>query len=242
VGHAHRLLRTAVERARRTELVSRNAVSAIHPPKVTEKEIEIIKSDQLPAVLAALKGHALEHLVIVALASGARRGELLALRWIDIDFQNSAISITRSLEQTKAGLRVKAPKTKNGIRKIAIATNAMEVLRAHRKEQLELRLKFGLGKLDPDALVFSNFEGASLPPNNVSRDWRRFALSRGLPHVSFHALRHTHVSCLIAAGMDVMAISRRIGHGSAALTLKVYGHLFRPADDRAAAAMDAILG
>ena len=88
------------------------------------------------------------------------------------------------------------------------------MLREHRRKQLELRLALGLGKPGADALVFCRPDGSPLSPDNLSRDWIRTCKSLGLPKVMFHALRHTHVSALIAAGLDVVAISRRIGHGS----------------------------
>ena len=99
----------------------------------------------------------------------------------------------------------------------------------------------GAGKLGPDALVFADINRRPIPPNNISREWARFVQAHGLPNVMFHALRHTHASALLAAGVDIMVVSRRIGHASAAVTLRVYGHLFRKADDTAAAAIKAAL-
>ena len=90
-------------------------------------------------------------------------------------------------------------------------------------------------------LVFSDVEGNLIPPNNLSRDWRRFVMARKLPRVSFHGLRHTHVSALIAARVDILTISRRIGHANAATTLRVYGHLFEQNDSAAVDAIQAAL-
>jgi integrase len=106
VGHAHRVLHRALARAAAIELVSRNVASFVKPPKV----------DQMDTVLPALKDHWLEQIAVLALSSGARRGELLALNWANVDLDAGTIKIERSLEQTKAGLRFKAPKTKNGRR------------------------------------------------------------------------------------------------------------------------------
>jgi integrase len=97
----------------------------------------------------------------------------------------------------------------------------------------------GRGKLDDDALVFATWDGNTRSPNAMSKEWRR-AVHAAKLKATFHSLRHTHASSLIAAGIDVLSISRRLGHGSPAITLGVYGHLFKP-DDRAAAAMDKIL-
>src|SRR5215470_18050992 len=102
-------------------------------------------------------------------------------------------------------------------------------------------MALGLGKPDPDALLFSQPDGSPLSPDNLSRDWRRAVRSLDLPRVMFHALRHSHVSALIAGGLDVLSISRRIGHGSPTVTLGTYGHRFASRDDAAAATIEAAL-
>ena len=119
--------------------------------------------------------------------------------------------------------------------------SAVAVLRAHWLQQLELRLALGLGKPEPDTLVFGNPDGTPRSPDNLSRDWRRACRSLGLPAVMFHALRHTHASALIAKGLDVVQISRRLGHGSPVITLRTYGHLFGTVDSAAAVAIDSLL-
>ena len=116
-----------------------------------------------------------------------------------------------------------------------------EGLRIHRRNQLEIRIALGMGRADGEALVFSTPEGGPLSPDNLSRDWRRTVAARNLPGVMFHALRHSHASALIASGLDVLSISRRLGHGSPTVTLTVYAHLFENTDTKAAAAMEAVL-
>jgi integrase len=241
VGHAHRVLHRALARAAAIELVARNVASLVKPPKVDETEIESLKADEIDAVLTAIKDHWLEPIAVLALSTGARRGEILALNWGNVDLDAGTIKIERSLEQTKAGLRFKAPKTKNGRRVVSLPPIAVDALRAHRRRRLELRMALGQGKPDPDALVFSDFNDSPIPPNNLSRDWRRFVLARKLPRISFHGLRHSHVSALIAGGIDALTVSRRIGHASPVVTMKVYAHLFSGTDKAAAKAIEAAL-
>src|SRR5215831_4547001 len=107
VAHAHHVLHTALERAVGTELLARNVAHAISPPKVATTEIEALKADQIAPVLAALKGHKLEAIAVLALSTGARRGEILALRWGDVDLTAGTIRIARSLEQTTGSLKFK---------------------------------------------------------------------------------------------------------------------------------------
>ena len=116
------------------------------------------------------------------------------------------------------------------------------MLRVHKVKQLELRLVLGLRSIKPETLVFSTIEGELLSADNLSRDWGRARRRFKLPAVSFHALRHTHASMLIASGVDILTVSRRLGHSSPTITLSVYAHLISGTDDRAAAIMDAALG
>jgi integrase len=114
-------------------------------------------------------------------------------------------------------------------------------LRDHRRQQLELRLQLELGKSEPDALVFGNEDGTPMLPNNMTRRWQDVCISRGLPQVMFHALRDTHASALIAAGVDVVKISRRLGHADPTVTLRTYAHLFDKVDTTAATAIELAL-
>jgi integrase len=241
-GHAHRVLHAALARAARLETIGRNAAGVVRPPKVEAGEVEILSADQIGEVLAKLRGHALYSIVVLALGTGARRGELCALRWGDVDLDAATMRVDRSMEETKEGLSVKAPKTRNGHRTISLPTSVVDTLRTHRVHQLGQRLTLGLGRLGAEDLVFTMPDGSPRSPDNLSRDWRRTVRTLGLPPVMFHALRHSHASALIAAGLDVLTISRRLGHGSAAFTLNTYTHLFADKGDAAAQAMDAAMG
>ena len=241
VGHAHRVLHRALQRAVEAETLIRNAASVIKPPKVEEEEIEILEPEQIGTVLSRLSEHELHPIVFFALATGLRRGELLGLRLGDVDPDSASLRVERAVEETKAGLRLKPPKTKRGRRSLALPASAVAVLRSYHLAQLKIRLALGLGRPGPDALLFSNPDGSLRSPDNLSRDWKRAVVALELPQVTFHALRHTHVSALIAGGLDVVTISRRIGHSSPAVTLRVYAHLFRKTDTEAAGVIEAAL-
>lgn len=242
VGHAHRVLHSALARAAKLEMVSRNVASVLAPPKVEAREVECLTEGQIADALLKLEGHQLYSLVVVALGTGMRRGELCAIQWRQVDLEAGVLQVERSLEETNQGLRVKPPKSRYGRRKISLPVSVINVLRAHRVKQSELRLAIGLGRLEPDDLVFSREDGSPLSPDRLSQQWRRVAVSLGLPAVTFHAFRHTHASALVAAGLDILTISRRLGHGSPGITLGIYAHLFSNTDSAAAKAMDAALG
>ncbi len=191
--------------------------------------------------LAKTEGEPLHPLFVLAVATGARRGELLALRWCDID--NATMKIERALEHTTAkGLRFKAPKTKSGKRTISLPGHAVTVLHKHRQSQLEFRMKIGAGNLPDDALVFQNPDGTPVTPNTATKAWARVVKAHDLPKVTLHSLRHSHASALISAGMDAVSVSKRLGHANPSITLSVYSHLFNAdGDGRAAEILDSLL-
>ena len=242
VGHAHRLLGLVLKRAVENGTIARNVAAIRKPPAVEESELDILAPEQIASVLDALKDHALHPLISLALATGMRPGELLALQWGDIDLDRGTLRIERSVEETRAGgLRLKAPKTKRGRRGITLPAEAVAVLRAHKVNLLQLRLVLGLGNITAETLVFSSSEGKLLSPNNVTRAWHRACRAKGLPAVSFQSLRHAHASALIRSHVDVLTVSRRLGHSKPHVTLDVYGHLIEGADAAAAKAIDEVL-
>jgi integrase len=243
VGHVHRCLRRAFGHAAQWGLITQNPAALVHPPRVQQAEIEILRENEVEAMLASLRDRnaLLCTIAIVALGSGLRRGELCALRWSNIDLDSRTLRIEQSLEQTRAGLRFKAPKTKHGLRSMALPASVISELRAHWRTQNEQRLALGIGRSTPTDLVFPAWDGRPLMPNTLSREWSRAIAAIGGRQISLHALRHTHASSLIAAGVDILTVSRRLGHANPTITLGVYGHLYGNTDDRAAQAIDAML-
>jgi integrase len=195
----------------------------------------------VPGLVDKMRGSRLYVPAMVALFTGARLGEVLALRWSRVDLDGKTISIREALELTKAGIRFKAPKTKAGRRDVTLPDLLVNALREHRKERLELQIKLGAGRLPDDALLFANLEGGPLQPSNVSSDWGELAGRIGVPDVTFHGLRHTHASQLIDAGVDIVTISKRLGHARPSVTLAIYAHMFQKDDAKAAAAINAAL-
>jgi len=150
------------------------------------------------------------------------------------------------MEQTDlGGLRLKAPKTRAGRRTITLPPHTIEMLRELYRAQIELRLQLGLGgRPGPQDWVFSPDADGSGPwaPENLSTAWIKLVKACGLPKVTFHSIRHSHASALIAGGMDVVAVSKRLGHSNPGVTLNVYSHEFnkRQADDKAAAVIEQL--
>ena len=171
VGHVHRLLHRALGHAAQWDVIQTNIAGLVRAPRVASTEIEIIREEQIRAVLAGLRGQTLGLMATTLLATGLRRGELLALRWADVDLDGAKLKVEQSLEQTRAGLRFKAPKTKHGRRSITLPASLVAELRAHWTAQQQQRLALGLGKAGDDALVFATWDGKPRRPNVVTNQW-----------------------------------------------------------------------
>ena len=172
-----------------------NAASTVKLPSVEDREMTILSPGQIADVLARLEDHPLFPIVSLALATGMRRGELLGLQWGDVNLDASTLSVERSIEETRAGLRAKPPKTRRGRRIISIPAETVAMLRAHKVKSLEIRLALGMGNT-AETWVFSTPDGGLLSPDNLSRDWRRLCRARNLPLVRLHDLRHTCVDAV----------------------------------------------
>jgi integrase len=241
VKDVHKLARRLFGHAMRQGDIKRDPSKEIDAPRVAPKEASVLRAEEIPVMLNGLNG-IMHTIAVVALGTGMRRGELCALRWQDVDLAGATLAVKQSLEQTRSsGLRFKEPKTKRGLRTITLAPSVVTCLQEHRIAQLELRLKLGLGKPD-DALVFATFDGKTRYPDALTHAFAEAMTRIGLPHVGLHTLRHTHASMLIKAGEDILTISRRLGHSSAAITLGVYGHLISSKDGAAAAVEAALTG
>jgi integrase len=236
----HRLLHRVFGHATKWGNIKRNIVALVDVPKVPATEAPALQLVEIPTMFAGLRGRNLFPIAVVALGTGMRRGELCALRWQDVDLDAGSLRVERSLERTrKEGLRFKAPKTARGRRTISLSPAVVVELRMHWKAQQEQRLALGAGKAPPESLVFANWDGTTRPPNGLTKEFALAMENIGLPHVTLRTLRHTHASQLITSGMDILTVSRRLGHSSPAITLTVYGHLLSP-EDRAADIMQAL--
>jgi integrase len=196
VLHFHRLLDHAMKRARKLRLIAVNPVEDVDPPKVEEREMQTLHDEQAGRLLAAASTTRLYAPLVVALATGLRRGELLALRWQDINLTTGIVTVVRSLEQTKAGLRFKPTKTKRGKRPIVLPASVLAVLLNHKARQAEERLMLGQGKSE---LVFTRVEGDPIKPDSFTSWVARVAERAGTSHIMpVHGLRHTHITNLHA--------------------------------------------
>lgn len=249
--HVHRALSLVFSEATRSQVISRNPVSEMKAPRPKRGETEesgqkinALDQEQVNSLVSGLANHPLRSIVAFALSTGMRRGEILALRWTDLDFEKLTVRVDRALEETQAkGLRFKAPKNKASRRTIGIDAEIVSILKEHRKRQLEDLMKLGT-RLPSDALVFpiSILEPAKpMPTYSVSKRFSEVAERIGFPGFRFHDLRHTHATLLLTAGVPVNAVAARLGHSTPVITLSVYGHVLKRAEEQAAAVAGSIL-
>lgn len=228
----------------RHNLLSKNVCAIQRAPKINSDEMQILTPQQVDDLPAQIHGHPLEVPALIALFCGLRRGEIPALRVCDVDLEEEIIHVRRSLEMTKAGgLRFKLPKSKAGVRDVTLPAIVTDALQAHYKRLLERRMALGQGRPMGDDLVFPDPLGGLWSPDVLGATWSRLARELEVG-VSFHGLRHTHASQLIASGIDIVMISKRLGHSSPDITLRVYAHLFnnKKGDRKAADAINAAMG
>ena len=250
VHHVRAVLRTALNEAMEGELVSRNVAARVKRAKVEAKPVEVLDPGQVHALLSALLDDPLEGLVTLAVATGARQGELLGLRWQDLDLEARTMRIRWALQSR----RLVPTKTDKSRRTVHLTSQAVEALRRHRKRQLEERVWAGSqwqeapvtepgpkGRPVSD-LVFTGRSGQALDGTQVTKAYQAFLARAGLPRTRFHDLRHTAASLLLAKHVPAAVVMDMLGHSTIAMTINTYSHVMPALRRDAADAMEEMLG
>jgi len=233
------VLGRALREAEIAGFVARNVARLTRPPRVPQAEMRTLSAEEARALLRAVEGDRLAALYAVALATGAREGELLGLKWDDVDWNAGAIRIQRTLLRT--GYELAEPKTASSRRSIPPGAAALDSLRRHRKIQAEERIRAGTS-WDDQGLIFTTAIGTPLDAGALLRRTHYPLLKRaGLPRVNFHALRHTAATLLLAAGTHPRVVAERLGHTTPSVTLSVYSHVTPTMQREATATLDAVL-
>jgi len=231
---------SAFHRAVKWGLVAANPVSNSEPPVPKRRTgMALLPTEQMLLIEAATGPWCLPMFLEVSAATGARRGEVLALRWSDID--GCDVVITRSLTQTKQALQFKGTKTDRP-RRVTLPESVVVALEGYRKKQDEFRRQFGPEYRADLDLMFANPDGTPLKPDSVSASVSLLCRRLGLPKgVSLHTLRHSHGSVLLADGVDLPTVSERLGHSSVRVTADIYSHALRGRDQDAARRWDEFM-
>ncbi|MHB8804604.1 MAG: tyrosine-type recombinase/integrase [Coriobacteriia bacterium] len=240
VLHHHRVLHRALAQAVKWQMLARNPADAVEPPKPQRREMQALSAKQARELIDVLEGTQLHMPVLLAVLTGLRRGELLGLRWKDIDFERASLTVRRSLQQTSDGLYFKEPKTKGSKRTVALPANAVAALRSHKSLQAQVRLKLGPAYQD-QGLVFADDLGNPWKPDSFTSNFRAASRRAGF-HIRFHDLRHTHATMLLEQGVHPKIVSERLGHSNIGITLDTYSHVLPNMQETAAAAIERAMG
>lgn len=234
--HHHRLLSTIFQTAVLWQIIPANPCLRVKAPRADQKEILCMDDKETSTFFEYLELEPLQYKTMITLFiyTGMRRGEVCGLKWEDIDFKNKVIHVQRSiLYIPKKGIYEDTPKTKGSNRVMKVADIVIYDLERHRKEQNITRLKLGDRWNDND-YVFTQWDGKAMHPDSITSWIHRFVVKNDLPKTNIHSLRHTNASLLIANGVNVATVSKRLGHSSTATTTKTYIHAIKSADEAAA--------
>lgn len=227
----HRLISVILENAVREQIIPFNPAERALPPKVERKEVKCLQIDEIQAVLKALESEPpkWQALINLFVFSGARRGEILGLKWENIDFQNCEIFICNNvLYSADRGVYETSPKTQKSTRHISLPENVMNLLHRYKIEQMRINFEKGIRS----DFVFQQDNGAPMHPDSINVWLRRFSERYGLPHLNPHIFRHTMTSLLIHEGVDVVSVAGRLGHSSPSTTTNIYAHVLANADKK----------
>jgi integrase len=243
VQKIHHVLHKTLSQAVKWDLIPRNPADAVEAPRPVPEEMHPLSAEETRKLLEAAKGDKLEALYVLAVTTGMRRGELLGLKWSDVDLENSRLSIRRTLTRTDNGKGVALgdTKTKKSRRTIPLTPHAVDALRSHLERQLgEIEATGDL--YEDQGLVFTTEVGTLINPSNLrQRSFAPLLKRAGLPHVRFHDLRHTCATLLLSRNVHPKYVQELLGHASVAITLDTYSHAVPGMGDLTATAMEDAL-
>lgn len=232
------VISAAMNRAVALDMLRKNPCKAVSLPRVVKPEISVLSLDEVPRMLEACKDSDVYMPVLLALTTGMRRGEIVGLRWQDVDFDKAQLIVRQGAVQV-AG-KVLFDETKTGrIRVVALSKQTMEALRQHRTHQKELRLQMG-NKWQDHGLVCTDEFGQPTKPEWLSYAFMYFARQHGFK-VTFHGLRHTHATMLLSQGVNMKVTQERLGHSNMSMTSETYSHLSQAMQQTAVEAMEQVL-
>ncbi|GMA51830.1 site-specific integrase [Alicyclobacillus contaminans] len=226
VQFAHAIIRQALDRAVKWGWLARNVADAVDPPRVERREYKIWTAEQALQFLESAKSEDSRYWIgfFLAIMTGMRQGEILALRWKDVDFTNQVAIVNGTLKWIDGQPLIKEPKTEKSRRAVALSTETVNALRKHKAKQTKERLKMGAEYQDHD-LVIARPNGYYMHPKTFDDAWYRALKKSGLPRIRFHDLRHTHASLMLLQGVHPKIVSERLGHSTITITMDTYSHL-----------------
>ena len=239
VKKTYEIIRNSLEHAVDFELISKNPAIKVKLPKANKKEMTVWNEEEVNRFLKVAKEDPLYIVFHLALMTGMRQGEILGLRWKDVDLEKSLLSIKQTLSHD-GKLFINGAKTKSSLRTINLSEITMRSLKSRKIMISKEKLSFGPVYEDFD-LIACTKHGTPLNPANVRRTFNRLIKLADVPQIRFHDLRHTHATLLLAKGINVKVISERLGHSNIKVTLDTYSHVLPTMQEEAVRKLDEIL-
>ena len=241
VLYHHRILTEALSHAVKMGILIRNVAELVDPPRVERAKMSTLTPDEVFIFLDAAKDTSYYVFFSTLICTGLRRGELLALRWRNLDLDSSTITVVETAYKLGNGeYIIKEPKTPHSRRSVSLPPSLVKLLREYRADQELLRIQLGIN-LNNDDFVFIRPDGSPLNPNAVTLAFKRIIRKAGLKHIRLHDLRHTHATLMLKAGIHPKIVSERLGHSNIGITLDTYSHVLPGLQEAAAEIFDKML-
>jgi integrase len=230
-------LKASLDKAVVLNLIPKNPCDGVELPKRKKYSPTVYSMEQVEALLDEVKGTDMELPLHIAIALGLRRGELLALRWENVDLDTGIANICENMVRASGGVIVKEPKTSSGIRKIAIPDYLVEMLKSERRLR---ESQYGEAIL-PTLPIVCKEDGTPYKPDSFSRKFARLLERNNLEHIRLHDLRHINATILLRQGVSAKVVQGRLGHSDVSTTLNIYSHVLEEVDREAAEKLDEVL-
>jgi integrase len=242
VVNLHGTLHKALQDALQMDLVPRNVADMVKPPRIPQYHMRTLSPDEIRTLLSVVRDDRFEALYIIALSTGMREGELLGLRWQDVDLANRGLRVRMGVQETDGPYILAEVKTTYSRRNIALTDVGSAALAEHWERQQAHKARLA-GRYHDMDLVFPNLYGGIMIPHNLAkRSFKEHLRAAGLSTaIRFHDLRHTAATLLLAAGVNVKVVSEMLGHSSVAITLRIYAHVLPHMQQAAVSVMDGLL-
>ncbi len=233
-------INAAMKKAVILRMIPFNPCEGVVLPKLKRYKAKVYDLDMIHKLLEVAKDTDMYLPILLCVTAGLRRGELLALRWDNIDFKNNVLQVRSNMVRGEKDFIIKSPKTEAGIRDIRLGEEVMAVLKAERSKYITDIFSYD-GHFQNLNFVIRQKDGSPIRPDSMSQKWRRFLEDNRLPSIRFHDLRHSNATALIQAGVNPRVVQQRLGHSDVNITLNTYTHVLPEMDMEAAAKLDSII-
>lgn len=236
----HLIIHSALNQAMKWQLINRNIADNVEKPKKASYTPVILTKEQLKTFINSIKNSELYIPIMIAISTGMRRGEILGLKWCNVDLNNSVITVNQALYKTSNGLEFLPPKSKHSYRKISIPKTLVEILKLEKQKQEKMQNLLKENYIYNDMVCCKN-NGELINPNSFTPAFNKLLSKNNLPKIRFHDLRHTHASLLLEQNIPAKVISERLGHSNINTTLDLYSHVYDATNIKVANEFDRLI-